>query len=313
MTGPDRAHDAEGRRLLLYRRGTKTGANTILEKLINHIKGSIRTLKRPDGEQYLSLSVKETEKIANDSGASGKEVEIAALESGIVPERYARNMKLLSITDQLKLLRATVTVVGLGGLGGTVTEMAARVGIGSLNLIDGDVFEDSNLNRQVTSSITKIGMLKADAARDRVLEINSGITVESHRLFLGEENAWRLIKGSDVVVDCLDSLKTRYFLALACRKAAVPLVIAAVAGLSGQVTVLFPEDNGFETIYGIPGEIPEKGVETQLGNLAPVVGMIASIECAEVVKILLGRGTLLRSRMLVVDLMENTFETVELT
>ena len=116
-----------------------------------------------------------------------------------------------------------------------------------------------------------------------------------------------------MVVDCLDSLKTRCLLAAACRKAAVPLIIAAVAGLSGQVTVFFPEDDGFETIYGIPGEVPEKGVETLLGNLAPVVGMIANIECAEVVKILLGRGTPLRNRMLVVDLMESTFETVDLS
>ena len=285
----------------------------MLGKLISHIKDSSRAMKRPDGEEYLSLSVKDTEKIAADSGVAGKEVEITALENGIIPERYTRNMKMLSVNDQLKLLSATVTIVGLGGLGGTVTEMAARMGIGKLNLIDGDVFEDSNLNRQVTSSTAKIGMPKADVARHRVLEINPGITVESHRLFLEEENAQGLIEGSDVAVDCLDSLKTRYLLATACRKAAVPLVIAAVAGLSGQVTVFFPEDNGFENIYGIPGEIPEKGVETLLGNLAPVVGMIANIECAEVLKILLGRGTPLRNRMLVVDLMESTFETVDLS
>ena len=97
------------------------------------------------------------------------------------------------------------------------------------------------------------------------------------------------------------------------RVAASPLIVAAVAGLAGQVTVFFPEDNGFETIYGAPGEVPDKGVETRLGNLAPIVGMIANIECAEVVKILLGRGSPLRNRMLLVDLMDGTFETVELS
>ncbi len=285
----------------------------MLGKLISHIKDSSRAMKRPDGESYRSLSIKDTERMAAVSGISGKDVEIAALENGVIPERYTRNMKALSVDDQLKLLRATVTVVGLGGLGGTVTEMLARMGVGRLNLIDGDVFEESNLNRQVTSSTAKIGMPKADAARQRVFDINSGIAVDSHRLFLEEENARELIAGSDVVVDCLDSLKTRYFLAMACREAALPLIVAAVAGLSGQVTVLFPEDNGFEAIYGIPEEIPEKGVETRLGNLAPVVGMIANIECAEVAKILIGRGSPLRNRLLVVDLMESTFETVDLS
>jgi len=218
------------------------------EKLIPFIKAASRTLKRPDGEDYLSLSVKDTAKIAGDAGVPGKEVEIAALENDIVPERYTRNMKTLSAGDQLKLLRATVSIVGLGGLGGTVTEMLARMGVGRLKLIDGDLFEDSNLNRQLTSRMAKIGMPKADAARERVLEINSGITVESYRSFLGEENAPELIRGSDVVVDCLDSLKSRYYLAVACREITAPLVVAAVAGLAGQVTVFFPEDDGFETV-----------------------------------------------------------------
>ena len=283
------------------------------EKLMPAIEAASRTLKRPDGDDYLSLAVKDTAKIAADAGVPGREVETAALENGIIPERYTRNMKMLTSGDQLKLLGATVSIVGLGGLGGTVTEMLARLGVGRLKLIDGDVFEDSNLNRQVTSRIANIGMPKADAARKRVLEINSGTTVESHRLFLEEANAPELIQDSDVVVDCLDSLNSRYYLAAACRRIAAPLVVAAVAGLAGQVTVFFPEDSDFEAVYGVPGEIPDKGVETRLGNLAPIVGMIANIECAEVVKILLGRGRPLRNRMLLVDLMDSTFETVDLS
>ncbi len=283
------------------------------EKLIPFIKAASRKLKRPDGDEYLSLAAKDTDKIAVEAGVTGKEVEIAALENDIVPERYIRNMKTLSVGDQLKLIGATVSVVGLGGLGGMVIEMLARVGVGRLKLIDGDLFEESNLNRQVTSRMANMGKPKADAARERVLEINAGITVESYRSFLEEENATELIRDSDVVVDCLDSLKSRYYLALACRKIAAPLVVAAVAGLAGQVTVFFPEDDGFETVYGAPGEVPEKGVETLLGNLAPIVGMIANIECAEVIKILLGRGRPLRNRMLLVDLMESTFETVDLS
>jgi len=281
-------------------------------QLIQDLQAASLTLIRPDGENYQSLAVQEVQKIAATAGVTGREVEIAALENGIVPERYTRNMKSLSTVEQIKLLQATVTIVGLGGLGGTVTEMLARLGIGRLNLIDGDVFEDSNLNRQLTSTTSKVGVSKADTARERVAQINPGLAVTTHQLFLDEQNAADLIAGSDVVVDCLDSLKSRYYLAVASRNAGAPLVVAAVAGLSGQVTVFFPGDNGFESVYGIPGDVPEKGVETQLGNLAPIVGMIANIECAEVVKILLGRGKPLRNRMLLVDLLESTFETVDL-
>ena len=280
--------------------------------LISEIQAASRALKRPDGDDYLGLAVADIHQIAAGSGVSEKAVAVAALENGIIPERYARNMKMLSAADQLKMLQATVAIVGLGGLGGTVTETLARMGIGRLILIDGDVFEDSNLNRQATSRVANIGMAKADAARERVAKINPGVSVEVHSVFLEEENAAVLIQGADVVVDCLDSLKSRYYLSLACQAIAAPLVIAAVAGLAGQVTVFFPEDSGFESLYGVPGEVPEKGVETRLGNLAPVVGMLANVECAEVLKILLGRGRLLRNRMLLVDLMEGTFETVDL-
>jgi molybdopterin/thiamine biosynthesis adenylyltransferase len=204
------------------------------EKLITEIQAASRALKRPDGEAYQSIAVTETDKIAAAAGVSGRDVEVAALEGGIIPERYTRNLTSLSPRDQINLLQATVAVVGLGGLGGTVTEMLARMGIGRLKLIDGDVFEDSNLNRQITSSVNTIGRSKADVARERVLQINAGLHVETRPLFLEEQNAAELIEGADVVVDCLDSLTSRYTLAVACRKSGAPLVVAAVAGLSGR-------------------------------------------------------------------------------
>ena len=103
----------------------------MLRKLISDIQAASRSLTRPDGDEYLSLAVADVRKIAVDAGASGREVETIALENNIVPERYVRNMKILSTGDQLALLGSTVSVVGLGGLGGTVTEVLARMASGN--------------------------------------------------------------------------------------------------------------------------------------------------------------------------------------
>jgi molybdopterin-synthase adenylyltransferase len=210
------------------------------------------------------------------------------------------------------LLRARVSIVGLGGLGGGVTEILARIGIGRLNLIDGDDFEDSNLNRQFLSTCDLLATPKAQAAVQRVHQINPSVEVLHHRRFLTQENSLDLLAESDLVVDCLDNLKTRFELEHACKKIRAPLVSAAVAGSSGQLTTIFPDDNGFRLIYGDPHQAPLKGAETALGTMPYSVTTLAALECAEVVKVLLNRGTLLRNRLLIADLMDATFDIVSL-
>ena len=164
---------------------------------------------------------------------SGKEVELAALAADIVPERYVRNMKSYTIEDQAVLLKSTVAVVGLGGLGGGVTEILARSGVGTLKLIDGDSFEDSNLNRQFLSSQTLLTTPKAEAAVQRVKEINSSIEVYHFHEFLSEESGARLLDESDVVVDCLDSVYIRQILEKTAKFLQIPMVSAAVGGSAG--------------------------------------------------------------------------------
>ena len=120
--------------------------------IINKIKKVSMLKKFPDDTFYTSISVENIANLAKFFEVSGQYIEITALEENIVPERYARNMKMYSAKDQATLLKSRVGIVGLGGLGGAVTEMLARSGIGTLNLIDGDIFEDSNLNRQFLTS-----------------------------------------------------------------------------------------------------------------------------------------------------------------
>jgi molybdopterin/thiamine biosynthesis adenylyltransferase len=266
----------------------------------------------PDQTPYRSLSVRQIQELAQQTGMSGREIERAALENGFVPERYARNMRTFSLADQAALLKSHAGVVGLGGLGGTVTEILARMGVGRLTLIDGDRFEDSNLNRQLLSSPANLTQPKADAAAQRVRGINPSTDVTVHACFLTAQNAAELLAGCDVVVDCLDNLRTRFDVEDACRLIGRPMVSAAVAGASGHITVIFPQDRGLRLVYGEPQSLPLKGAETSLGTVPYSVAFLASLECAEVAKVLLGRGSLLRDKLLVADLTEAVIEVMNL-
>jgi len=276
------------------------------------IKSVSTPKKLPDGTDYHSISNEQVLNLANLFSVSGQHIEIAALETDIVPERYVRNMKSFSSKDQATLLRSQVSIVGLGGLGGAVIEILARCGIGHLILIDGDRFEESNLNRQFLSTHQLLNTSKAEAATSRVNQINSAITVQSYAEYLDMNNAARLIKNSDAIVDCLDNIKTRFVLAEAASKAGIPLVSAAVAGNSGHVTTIFPQDRSLELIYGQPDGLALQGVETSLGCLSPAVTLLAALESSEVLKILLNKGSVLRNKLLFVDLMDNTIEVLDL-
>lgn len=260
------------------------------------------------------VSVSDVLRLADETGLSGRMVEIEALKHQILPDRYLRNRKALSTSDQIRLLEAAVCIVGLGGLGGLVTDTLARMGIGRLKLIDGDVFEAHNLNRQLLSGTDAMGTSKAHAAAMRVTAINPGIEVNVSQGYLTPENALNLVDSYHLVVDCLDNIRSRFILESAAKQVGIPMVSAAVAGISGHVTTIFPADKGLENIYGPEDQlIAVKGEETRLGCLAPGVNLIASLECAEVLKILLASDHTLKNRLLVVDLVDYTFETLQLS
>ncbi|MFO7709568.1 MAG: HesA/MoeB/ThiF family protein [Desulfobacterales bacterium] len=266
----------------------------------------------PDQTPYRSISFDRLRTMLATSGLDGRNLEITALEHGIVPERYARNMRSFTPADQAALLRAQVGVIGLGGLGGAVTEVLARIGVGRLVLADGDFFEESNLNRQLLSTVERMGFPKADAARERVAQVNPSVAVAAHQQVVTAENADTLFRGCAVVVDCLDNLPSRFMIEDACRRIGCPLVSAAVAGASGHVTTVFPEDRGLRLIYGEPRDLPAKGAETALGTLPHAVVFLATLECAEVVKIILKKGRLLRNQLLVADLSDAVVEVMKL-
>lgn len=268
--------------------------------------------RRPDGAAYRSLSTAAVRQVARRLGAGLGRVEQAALDLGIVPERYVRNMTSLSAEDQRRLLDCTVCIVGVGGLGGSVAEILARIGIGRLRLVDPDHFEDSNLNRQRFADTTSLGQRKAVVAKERLAAINPAVEIIALTDRLTLENGPAIIAGADIAIDCLDSLPARVALESACRQNGIPMVTAAVAGLCGQLTVVFPEDPGLAALYGDLASAPDRGAETLLGNPPFAVTLLASLECSEAVKVLLGSGQALRKRLLVFDLAEPTFEIIDM-
>jgi len=254
---------------------------------------------------------KELNILAESTGISIRNAEIMALTAGIVPERYMRNINALSLPEQINLLESRVTIVGLGGLGGTVTEITARMGIGDLNLIDGDHFESHNLNRQFLSSESNIGLPKAEAAYKKVKSINSGIDTRYKTSFLTEENASALLQGSHVICDCLDTIRDRFILESAAKRLNIPIVSGAVAGFSGQALVIFPEDTGFKSVYGNRETAPAKGAEKITGTVSPAVNMIASLMCSDLVKVLLNKNLDgIRNKLRIIDLENNLYESV---
>lgn len=266
----------------------------------------------PDGTACRALTSRQVRKIAEDLGVGPREVEIAALSDGVLPLRYARNMRTFSFDEQVRLLNASACVVGLGGLGGVVSEVLSRMGVGRVALVDGDVFEDSNLNRQLLSLEDVLGRPKARVAAERVRAVNAAVSVTVHEAFLTPENSAGILEGMDVVADCLDNLQTRLLLEKAARAAQIPLVSAAVAGMSGQITTVYPEDPGLAALYGDAADLPEKGAETQLGCPPPIVLMLGTLESLEIVNVLAGRKAQWRNRLFAVDLEDGFFEAMDL-
>jgi molybdopterin/thiamine biosynthesis adenylyltransferase len=218
----------------------------------------------------------------------------------------------LSPSEQVKLLQSKVAIIGAGGLGGTVLELLARMGIGELIIADKDIMGDSNLNRQILSKETNLGQGKTEVAVKRVKEINSSIEIIGHSVFIDSDNVKKIIEGAEVVVDALDNLPSRFVLQKACRDLKIPLVHGAIAGFNGQLTTIFPEDKGLELIYGSNKDLPEHGSEAELGAPTVTPAIIASLEAQEVIKILLKRGKLFRDKLLYLDIEGGTIELLNL-
>lgn len=217
--------------------------------------------------------------------------------------RYARNIPALS-EEECSLLRTKkVCVVGCGGLGGHIIEQLARIGIGEIRCVDGDHFEETNLNRQIFSEEALIGKSKAESASKRVNAINSSVNARPYDTYLTEENAVEIISGCDAVLGGLDNIPTRKVLAHACAEIGIPYIYGAISGWVAQAGISMPGDGLIDRLYPKDTSLKDKSV------LSFTPALCASMQTALCVKLLTGRAV--ESGVLYYfDLLDQEFEKI---
>jgi len=228
-----------------------------------------------------------------------------SLASDIWPQRYIRNQESLSSQEQYQLAKSRVAVIGCGGLGGHVLLMLARIGIGFLVVVDPDVFEESNLNRQAFANSGSLGMHKSAAAVSDIKSINPAVSVTEYQTAINHINTSQIIGESDIVVDALDNIPDRKILTQAAKEMKIPVVHGAVAGFEGQVMTILPGEDSYSDLYenSVDNDINQHmSAESIMGvpSITPV--FIASLQAMEVLKILLNRGNRFNRRMLYSDI-----------
>ncbi len=237
-------------------------------------------------------------------------VEETALELGILPVRYQRNRQTISILQQYKLFLSKVVIIGCGGLGGYLIEELARLGVGNLVLIDSDVIEEHNLNRQLLSSLDVLNRAKVEVAAERVRAINPAVTVTPLQTVFSSDNGRELMQGADLVLDGLDTIPARLELAKICHEMSIPLVHGAIAGWYGQVATQMPGEDISPQIFGMSP--PNKGIESDMGNPSFTPAVVGSLQAAEACKILLREGKCLSKRILFINLLDMEIVEVKL-
>jgi molybdopterin/thiamine biosynthesis adenylyltransferase len=223
-------------------------------------------------------------------------------------ERYERNRSSISLEEQQKLGSFCVAIVGLGGLGGYIAEELARIGVGKLILIDGDVFEESNLNRQILACEATLGRPKAEVAQERIKQINPLVETKVFTRRLTPQNASDLLDKAQLVMDAVDTISTRILLSDICEVMDLPMVHGAISGWYGQVAFVFPKDRLFDFLYPSSAQ---HGIESVLGNPSFTPGVVASMQVAEAIKWMLKKGELLEGKVLRIDLLTHEYTLIK--
>jgi len=230
-------------------------------------------------------------------------------------ERYARHLQIPEVGEsgQIKLMQSKVLLLGAGGLGSPAALYLAAAGVGTIGIVDADIVESSNLQRQVIHGEDKLGMLKVESAASAIHRLNSSVKVQPHPIYLDESNALEILSGYDLVIDGTDNFKTRYLINDACVKLGIPNVHGAVYRFEGYVTTFTANSAApcYRCIYPEPPP-PEMAPScAEAGVLGVLPGVIGLLQAVEGLKLLLDIGSNLSGRILKYDALHHDFSVLE--
>ncbi|NOQ82015.1 MAG: molybdopterin-synthase adenylyltransferase MoeB, partial [Methylophaga sp.] len=229
--------------------------------------------------------------------------------------RYSRQILLpqIDILGQQNILDGHVLIIGLGGLGSPVAMYLAAAGVGKLTLVDDDLVEISNLQRQIVHSEADIGRHKVQSAADSLQALNSDCQVEIKATRLDKQALECAVEKADVVVDCSDNFATRFLLNEVTQALKTPLVSGAAIRMEGQVTVYDSRNSGsacYRCVYQDDGELQQTCSES--GVLSPLLGVIGSMQAVETLKLLTGIGETLAGRLMIFDALSMSWQEMKL-
>lgn len=223
-------------------------------------------------------------------------------------KRYSRNIGTLTAEEQKLLMQKSVCVIGCGGLGGGIIENLTRMGVGKITVVDKDVFDSTNLNRQILSNETNIGKSKAEEAVCQMNLINSEVAITAINMEVTSKNIHEIIESHDAVVDAVDNVSVRLVMEEACSNKKIPLIHGAIGGWIGQVSVIRP---GAKILHMIYQENASDEIRHEGGNPSFTPAVISGIQAAETIKVLLGKECVLDNKMLMMDLMNHEYEIID--
>ncbi|HAM52374.1 MAG TPA: adenylyltransferase [Nitrospiraceae bacterium] len=229
-------------------------------------------------------------------------------------QRYSRHIILPEVggKGQKKLLQSRVFLVGAGGLGCPVGFYLAAAGIGTIGIVDNDTVELSNLQRQIAHSTKALGKLKIESAKATFEALNTDVTIVGMKERINKDNIFDLIRDYDIVVDGSDNFPTRYLVNDACVMLRKPLVSGAILRFEGQVTTIVPgQGHCYRCLFE---QMPPAGLVPscqEAGVIGAIPGVIGSLQAVEVIKLILGKGDILKNALLIYDALKTTFRRVK--
>src|SRR5216684_2491633 len=246
---------------------------------------------------------------------AGLPVETPVRLSEAQRSRYSRHILIPEVGEagQAKLLKAKVLLIGAGGLGSPAALYLAAAGVGRLGIVDDDVVDESNLQRQILHDTERVGMPKTESARQTIQKLNPDVTVDEHRVRLTRENALELFRPYDLIIDGSDNFGTRYLVNDACVLLGKPNVHGSIFRFDGQATTFIPGGGRpcYRCLFPEPPP-PELAPSCQeAGVLGVLPGIIGMIQAVEAVKVILGKGEPLVGRLLLYDALEQKFREVK--